>query len=82
MRHSYTTRLFEADAPLLFMQESLGHTSSKITMDVYTDLMEDKAKEIHEEVEKKFKIRKKDSDNPPSPDSSDSSDSSNHSDTQ
>lgn len=79
MRHSYTTRLFEADAPLLFMQESLGHTSSKITMDVYTDLMEDKAKEIHEEVEKKFKIRKKDSDNPPSPDSSDSS---NHSDTQ
>ena len=57
MRHSYNTRLFEADAPLLFMQETMGHASDRITLETYTDLMADKAKAIHEELGKRFKLK-------------------------
>ncbi len=42
LRHTYATRLFEADVPPKIVQSLLGHSDISITMDIYTHVMEDK----------------------------------------
>lgn len=41
-RHTYATRCFEAGVDAKVIQKQLGHASLKMTMDLYTHLMEDK----------------------------------------
>lgn len=39
MRHTYSTRLFEADIPLKTVQELLGHADISTTANVYTHVL-------------------------------------------
>lgn len=39
LRHTYATRLFEADVPLKTVQELLGHSDISITANIYTHVM-------------------------------------------
>lgn len=41
MRHTFATRLFERDVPLKSVQKLLGHSSIKITSDIYTHVLPD-----------------------------------------
>lgn len=41
-RHTFATRCFEAGIPPKTVQAYLGHSSLKMTMDIYTDVLEDK----------------------------------------
>ena len=58
MRHTAATRLFEAGADIVFMKNFLGHANIQVTIDVYTDLMPQKAKSISEELEEKYSLSK------------------------
>ncbi|WMJ79573.1 site-specific integrase [Clostridium sp. MB40-C1] len=49
LRHTYATKLFEANVPLKTVQTLLGHSSISITADIYTHVM---PKEKNEAVEK------------------------------
>jgi len=49
-RHAYATMLFEAGIPPEEMQVLLRHAQLSTTMDIYTDLRENKLKKIHEKV--------------------------------
>lgn len=49
-RHSFATMLFEADVPPEQAQALLRHAQIGTTMDVYTDLRDEKLKQIHESV--------------------------------
>lgn len=42
LRHTFATRCFEADIPPKTVQTYLGHSSLKMTMDLYTDVLKDK----------------------------------------
>ncbi|WP_082154239.1 tyrosine-type recombinase/integrase [Gottschalkia purinilytica] len=42
LRHTYTTRLFEADVPPNTVKELLGHSDINTTMNIYTHVMENK----------------------------------------
>ncbi len=41
IRHSYATRLFEKGIPIKTVQELLGHTSIRMTADIYTHVMDE-----------------------------------------
>ncbi len=41
-RHTYATRLFEADVPIKTVQTLLGHSKISTTMDIYTHVMPEK----------------------------------------
>lgn len=43
-RHTFATRCFEAGIPPKTVQTYLGHTSLQMTMDIYTDVLEEKKK--------------------------------------
>ena len=43
LRHSFATVAFAADVPLKAVSEILGHASVKITGDIYTEALEQKA---------------------------------------
>lgn len=49
LRHTFSTRLAEADVNMKVHQEIMGHENIKTTMNIYTDAQ---PKKIHEEVEK------------------------------
>lgn len=49
-RHAYATMLFENDIPPEEAQALLRHAQVQTTMDVYTDLREEKLKKIHSKV--------------------------------
>ncbi|MBQ7799649.1 MAG: tyrosine-type recombinase/integrase [Oscillospiraceae bacterium] len=49
-RHAYATMLFENDIPPEEAQALLRHAQLSTTMDIYTDLREDKLKSIHKKV--------------------------------
>ncbi len=50
LRHAYATMLFENDIPAEEAQALLRHAQVQTTMDVYTDLREEKLKKIHSKV--------------------------------
>ena len=58
MRHTACTRLFEAGAELAFMKAFMGHADIQTTIDIYTDLLPEKAKELSQGLEEKFTISK------------------------
>jgi len=49
-RHAYATMLFENNIPPEEAQALLRHAQLSTTMDIYTDLREDKLKSIHQKV--------------------------------
>ncbi|WP_337742464.1 tyrosine-type recombinase/integrase [Fusobacterium gonidiaformans] len=46
VRHSYCTRLFEANVPIKTVQVLMGHADVETTMNIYTHVMKDKKLEI------------------------------------
>ena len=56
IRHSGCTRLFEAGADMTFMKNFMGHADIQTTLDIYTDLLPEKAKELSEGLEDRFRI--------------------------
>lgn len=51
-RHTYATRCFEAGVDIKVVQKQLGHASIKMTMDLYTHLLDDqKARELNKFTE-------------------------------
>lgn len=42
MRHTYATRLFEADVPIKTVQKLMGHSDITTTMNIYTHVMPEK----------------------------------------
>lgn len=52
VRHSYCTRLFEANAPIKTVQVLMGHSNVKITMNVYAHVMKEKKTEVVDVLEK------------------------------
>lgn len=56
LRHTYATRLFEADVPIKTVQKLMGHTDITTTMNIYTHVMpEQKAKAV-EKINELFMI--------------------------
>lgn len=49
-RHAYATMLFEAKVPPEEMQVLLRHAQLSTTMDIYTDIREEKIKSIHKSI--------------------------------
>lgn len=56
LRKTYATRLFENNVPPKTVQELLGHSSIDITLDIYTQVMEDKKIEAVEKLNIIFNI--------------------------
>ena len=56
LRHTYATRLFEANIPPKTVQALMGHSDISITMDVYTHVMEDTKLEAIEKLNNIFAI--------------------------
>lgn len=54
LRHTYATRLFEANVPPKTVQVLMGHYDISITMDIYTHVMEDTKLEAVEKLNKIF----------------------------
>ncbi|KAF0370944.1 tyrosine-type recombinase/integrase [Pediococcus acidilactici] len=59
-RHTYATLSIESNAPLKAVQNQLGHTTSKMTMDVYTGVT-DKEKNLATEMLSEYVHNKRDS---------------------
>ena len=56
LRHTYATRLFEANVPPKTVQVLMGHYDISITMDIYTHVMEDTKLEAIEKLNNIFVI--------------------------
>lgn len=56
LRHTYATRLFEANVPPKTVQVLMGHYDISITMDIYTHVMEDTKLEAVEKLNYIFNI--------------------------
>lgn len=56
MRHTFCTRFCENETNVRVIQEIMGHSSIHITMNVYSHVTVDKAKECMESMEKKMKV--------------------------
>ena len=56
LRHTYATRLFEANVPPKTVQVLMGHYDISITMDIYTHVMEDAKLEAIEKLNNIFVI--------------------------
>lgn len=56
LRHTFCTRLCENGVNLKVVQEIMGHSSFRITMDIYNDVSENLKKSAFEQVDGKFKI--------------------------
>ena len=54
LRHTYATRLFEANVPPKTVQVLMGHYDISITMDIYTHVMEDTKLEAVEKLNNIF----------------------------
>ncbi|MDU4493606.1 MAG: tyrosine-type recombinase/integrase, partial [Staphylococcus warneri] len=50
LRHTYATRLFEANVPPKTVQVLMGHYDISITMDIYTHVMESTKLEAVEKI--------------------------------
>lgn len=56
MRHTFCTRFCENETNVRVIQEVMGHKDIKVTMNVYSHVTVDKAKECMESMEKKMKV--------------------------
>lgn len=56
LRHTYATRLFEANVPPKTVQVLMGHYDISITMDIYTHVMDDTKLEAIEKLNNIFMI--------------------------
>lgn len=56
LRHTYATRLFEANIPPKTVQVLMGHYDISITMDIYTHVMEDTKLEAVEKLNDVFNM--------------------------
>lgn len=54
IRHTYSTRLFEADVPVKTVQTLLGHKDISTTMNIYTHVSKDKKNEAVEKLNSLF----------------------------
>ena len=54
LRKTYATRLFEKDVPPKTVQMLLGHSEISITLDIYTQVMENKKIEAIEKIDDIF----------------------------
>ena len=54
IRHTYATRLFEADVPVKTVQTLLGHKDISTTMNIYTHVSKDKKNEAVEKLNHLF----------------------------
>lgn len=55
MRHTYATRLFEADVPIKTVQKLMGHSDITTTMNIYTHVMPEKMTEDVQKLNRLFK---------------------------
>lgn len=56
LRHTYATRLFEANVPPKTVQVLMGHSDISITLDIYTHVMEDTKLEAVEKLNNIFNL--------------------------
>lgn len=56
MRHTFCTRFCENETNIRVIQEIMGHKDIKITMNVYSHVTIDKARECMESMEQKMKV--------------------------
>ena len=56
LRKTYATRLFEKEVPPKTVQMLLGHSEISITLDIYTQVMENKKVEAIEKIDDIFKV--------------------------
>lgn len=56
LRHTYATRLFEANVPPKTVQVLMGHSDISITLDIYTHVMEDTKLEAVEKLNEIFAL--------------------------
>lgn len=56
MRHTFCTRFCENETNVRVIQEVMGHKDIKITMNVYSHVTIDKARECMESMERKMKV--------------------------
>lgn len=56
LRHTYATRLFEADVPIKTVQALMGHSDITTTMNIYTHVMPEQKNKAVEKIDKLFKI--------------------------
>jgi integrase len=54
LRHTYATKLFEADVPLKTVQELLGHSDITMTANIYTHVMPEKKVDAVEKLNNLF----------------------------
>ena len=51
LRHTFCTRLCETETNLKYIQEIMGHTDIKTTLDIYAEIQEHKKREITKKIE-------------------------------
>ncbi|WP_282804466.1 tyrosine-type recombinase/integrase [Clostridium tetani] len=56
LRHTYATRLFEADVPIKTVQALMGHSDITTTMNIYTHVMPEQKNKAVEKIDGLFKI--------------------------
>ncbi len=54
LRHTYATRLFEANVPIKTVQKLLGHGDMSTTMNIYTHVMDNVKVEAVEKINDLF----------------------------
>ncbi len=56
LRHTYATRLFEADIPIKTVQVLMGHSDIKTTMNIYTHVMPEEKTKAVEKINNLFEF--------------------------
>jgi len=59
LRHTFTTRLVEADVNIKVIQELCGHTRSNVTLGIYTTVTKELKQREFGNFEEKMKKQKK-----------------------
>lgn len=54
LRHTYATRLFEADVPIKIVQALMGHSDITTTMNIYTHVMPEQKSQAAEKINNLF----------------------------
>ena len=59
LRHTFTTRLVEADVNIKVIQELCGHTRSDVTLDIYTTVTKELKQREFGNFEEKMRNKEK-----------------------